>query len=52
NMLNGAQVYLISAPWLVWWPGLAIFVSTLAFNFFGDGLRDAMDPKFYSRKGR
>jgi len=47
NMLNGAQVYLISAPWLVWWPGLAIFVSTLAFNFFGDGLRDAMDPKFY-----
>jgi len=52
NMLNGAQVYLISAPWLVWWPGLAIFVSTLAFNFFGDGLRDAMDPKFYSSKGR
>jgi len=47
NMLNGAQAYLVSAPWLVWWPGLAIFVSTLAFNFFGDGLRDAMDPKLY-----
>lgn len=47
NMLNGAQAYLISAPWLVWWPGFAIFVSTLAFNFFGDGLRDAMDPKLY-----
>jgi peptide/nickel transport system permease protein len=47
NMLNGAQAYLISAPWLVWWPGFAIFVSTLAFNFFGDGLRDAMDPRLY-----
>jgi peptide/nickel transport system permease protein len=47
NMLNGAQAYLISVPRLVWWPALGIFVATLAFNFFGDGLRDAMDPKLY-----
>jgi peptide/nickel transport system permease protein len=47
NMLNGAQAYLLSAPRLVWWPALGIFVATLAFNFFGDGLRDAMDPKLY-----
>jgi len=47
NMLTGARAYLISAPWLVWWPGIAIFITTLAFNFFGDGLRDAMDPKLY-----
>ena len=26
------------------WPGLAIFVTVLAFNLFGDGLRDALDP--------
>jgi len=47
NMLNGAQAYLVSAPWLVWWPGFSIFITTLAFNFLGDGLRDAMDPKLY-----
>jgi peptide/nickel transport system permease protein len=27
------------------WPGLAIFVTVLAFNLFGDGLRDALDPR-------
>jgi ABC-type dipeptide/oligopeptide/nickel transport system permease subunit len=27
------------------WPGLAIFITVLAFNLFGDGLRDALDPK-------
>ena len=34
-----------SAPWLSYWPGLAIFVSVLGFNLFGDGLRDALDPR-------
>jgi len=47
NMLNGAQTFMLTAPWLMWWPGLAIFITTLAFNFFGDGLRDALDPKLY-----
>lgn len=45
NMLNGSQTFMLSAPWLVWWPGLAIFITTLSFNFLGDGLRDALDPR-------
>ena len=45
NMLYNAQNYIFSAPQLVWFPGLAIFFTSLGFNFFGDGLRDAIDPK-------
>ncbi len=45
NMLQGAQTYIWSAQWLVWWPGLCILLVTLLLNFIGDGLRDAMDPK-------
>jgi len=45
NMLYNAQNYIFSAPQLVWFPGLAIFFTSLGFNFFGDGLRDALDPK-------
>jgi peptide/nickel transport system permease protein len=33
-----------TAPWLLMWPALAVVVAVLAFNFFGDGLRDAADP--------
>jgi peptide/nickel transport system permease protein len=29
----------------MFWPGMAIFVTVLAFNLFGDGLRDALDPR-------
>jgi peptide/nickel transport system permease protein len=47
NMLNGAQTFMLTAPWLMWWPGIAILVTTLAFNFLGDGLRDALDPRLY-----
>lgn len=47
NMLNGAQSYMLTAPWLMWWPGIMILVTTLAFNFLGDGLRDALDPRLY-----
>jgi peptide/nickel transport system permease protein len=46
-MLNAAQQFLESAPWMAWWPGAAIFVLALAFNLAGDGLRDALDPKDY-----
>jgi peptide/nickel transport system permease protein len=45
QMLNAAQGYISTAPWLSYWPGLAIFVSVLGFNLFGDGLRDALDPR-------
>lgn len=44
-MLSFAQPYLASAPWFALFPGAAIFLTTLAFNLFGDGLRDALDPK-------
>lgn len=47
TMLNAAQQFLETAPWMAWWPGLAIFLLTLSFNLAGDGLRDALDPKDY-----
>ncbi len=49
NMLSAAQnlTTLTTRPWILA-PGVAIFITTLAFNFLGDGLRDALDPK--SRK--
>src|SRR5216110_3962859 len=47
TMLNAAQQFLDSAPWMAWWPGLAIFALTLSFNLAGDGLRDLLDPKDY-----
>jgi len=47
TMLNTAQQFLETAPWMAWWPGLAIFALTLSFNLAGDGLRDLLDPKDY-----
>ncbi|POR51471.1 ABC transporter permease, partial [Bosea psychrotolerans] len=45
NMLEGAQSYLTSAPWLAILPGAAITLAVTSFNFVGDGLRDALDPR-------
>ncbi|KMO15113.1 ABC transporter permease [Methylobacterium platani] len=45
NMLNGAQQYLASAPWLAIIPGAAITLAVTSFNFIGDGLRDALDVR-------
>ncbi|MCQ4160954.1 ABC transporter permease [Roseomonas sp. GC11] len=45
NMLNNAQIYLTSAPWLAVMPGLFITLAVTSFNFLGDGLRDALDPR-------
>jgi len=47
TMLNAAQQFLETAPWMSWWPGLAIFTLALSFNLAGDGLRDFLDPKDY-----
>jgi peptide/nickel transport system permease protein len=44
-MLTAAQPYLAQAPWFAIMPGLAILVTTLSFNLFGDGLRDVLDPR-------
>jgi peptide/nickel transport system permease protein len=45
SMLNSAQRFLVNAPWMAIWPGLAIFLAVLSFNLVGDGLRDALDPR-------
>ena len=45
NMLNNAQQYLGSAPWLAIFPGLMITLAVTSFNFIGDGLRDAVDAR-------
>jgi peptide/nickel transport system permease protein len=45
NMLQRAQEYIWNAPHLAIVPGLFIFVTVLSFNFLGDGLRDALDPR-------
>lgn len=44
-MLNDAKVYLSTKPELMLYPGLAILITILAFNFFGDNLRDFLDVK-------
>jgi peptide/nickel transport system permease protein len=44
SMLQTSQLYLSTAPWYVLAPGACIFLSVLAFNLVGDGLRDVLDP--------
>ncbi len=44
GMLSEAVRY-YTLPHFMFWPGMAIFITVLAFNLFGDGLRDALDPK-------
>jgi len=45
SMLHESQEYLRSAPWMALFPGMLIMFTVLGFNFIGDGLRDALDPK-------
>lgn len=45
NMLQNAQIYIWSAPSLAVYPGALILLTVLAYNFVGDGLRDALDPR-------
>ena len=44
NILESAQIHVYRAPWLAVFPGLMIFITVIAINFIGDGLRDAFDP--------
>jgi peptide/nickel transport system permease protein len=44
-MLSDGRAAIQNAPWVVAFPGIAIFLFVLGFNLFGDGLRDALDPK-------
>lgn len=45
NLLAQAPQYYTSRPLLMVWPGIALLLTTLAFNLLGDGLRDAFDPR-------
>ncbi len=45
SMLNEGRTLMDSAPWLIFFPGLAIFITISIFNLFGDEVRDILDPK-------
>lgn len=49
NILSDGKGFIFDAPWLTFAPGLAILVVVLAFNLFGEGLRDALNPKLRER---
>jgi ABC-type dipeptide/oligopeptide/nickel transport system permease subunit len=44
-MLSEGRSYLHLAPWVTFFPGIAIFLIVVSFNLLGDGLRDALDPR-------
>jgi len=45
NMLNNVRDFMLVQPWRALVPGLAIFMASISFNFVGDALRDALDPR-------
>ena len=49
GMLNIARTYMEISPWMAIFPGLAIAILVLGFNFLGDGLRDVLDPRLRER---
>lgn len=51
NMVSEGTKFLQTAPWISMVPGIAIMVTVLAFNLFGDGLRDALDPRLTGEIG-
>jgi len=51
TMLADSRQYILSDPWMMGVPGLAILFTVLSINLIGDGLRDALDPKMKTAKG-
>ncbi len=49
NMLSGSQLYITGAPWMVYAPALAFFITVLCVYLIADGLRDAFDPRLRER---
>jgi peptide/nickel transport system permease protein len=49
TILRDGQQYMLTAPWVATFPGMAITLIVLGYNLFGDGLRDALDPKTRKR---
>ena len=52
SMINAGRGYLQQAPWIVFGPGAALFVTVLSLNFVGDAIRDALDPRLRVRVRR
>jgi len=44
-MLTDARSFLERAPWLLFFPGIAISITAIGFNMVGDGLRESLDPR-------
>ena len=49
NILSDGKRFIFDAPWLTFVPGIAILIVVLAFNLFGEGLRDVLNPKLRDR---
>lgn len=45
SIINAGRTFLRQAPWIATFPGIFIFLTVLSFNYLGDGLRDALDPR-------
>jgi peptide/nickel transport system permease protein len=45
NVISGGRLFIREAPWISLFPGIAIVITCLGLNLFGDGLRDALDPR-------
>ena len=53
GMLGGqGRVYMLQAPWMVIWPGLALAIVVYGINMFGDAVRDLLDPRLRGSIGR
>jgi peptide/nickel transport system permease protein len=44
-MLSDARNFMLDAPWMTVFPGVAIIIAVVGFNLLGDGLRDVLDPR-------
>ncbi|MFH1241215.1 MAG: ABC transporter permease [Pseudomonadota bacterium] len=49
NILSDGKQFIFDAPWLTFVPGIAILIVVLSFNLFGEGLRDALNPRLRER---
>jgi len=52
RMVSDSRNYFMDSPWMMVFPGIAIFVTVLGFNLFGDGLRDILDPRLRRGGGK
>ena len=52
KMISGpGRTYMLTAPWMLFWPGVALAITVLGVNIFGDALRDLLDPRLRGGMG-